>query len=307
MKPRLLSMLLTGLALALGLLLAVQISQRIRSPNESVLKSTPDLLEEPDFNQTIDPVIFKTMSEQNGEIRLSGSSEPNVTVSVEDRGRRLAEVQAGDDGQWTTAFKVAPTRNMVIDLVAEVSDGARIRSDEKLFRIAAPDTDLEDSVEAPQALLMITAPGGPTRLIQSPFRGLPTDRGLSLGPIDYDESGGVIFSGASELAGRVRIFANDVQVGDRGVAANGRWFFIATDTLTRGAYDIRIDLVVGDETIASVSVPFERMSPPQNSAEQLHVSYEPFAWQIRRKLLGGGFQYTAILAPPQSDPIIVDE
>ena len=306
MKPRLISMLLTGLVLALGLLLAVQISQRIRAPNDSVVTDQAGVIEEPDLNKTIDPVIFKTMSEQDGELRLSGTSEPNVLITIEDRGRRLSEIRSDDNGQWSAAFKVEPTNNLVIDLVAHIDDGARVRSDEKLFRITAPNDQTSEDGMLPQALLMITAPGGPTRLIQSPFRGLPTDQGLSLGPIDYDESGGVIFSGASEQAGRVRIYANDVRVGERGVATNGRWFFIATDTLPRGSYDIRIDLVDGELVIASVNVQFERMDPPENSAEQLHVSYQPFVWQIRRKLLGGGYQYTAILAPLESDPIVVE-
>ena len=305
MKPRLISMLLTGLALALGLLLAVQISQRIRAPNESVISENVQNPSTPDLNATVDPVIFSSMSEQNGELRLSGTSEPGVTISVEDRGQLLSSVRSDEAGQWNTAFSVDPARNMVIDLVVNISDGARIRSDEKLYRIAAPEDLTNEDGVVPPVLLMVTAPGGPTRIIQSPFRGLPTNGGLSMGPIDYDDSGGVIFSGASENAGRVRIYANNVVVGERSVATNGRWFFIAAETLPSGAYEIRAELITDQGIAASVAVPFERLRAPENSSDQLHVSFQPFAWHVRRKLLGGGYQYTAIFAPEDGEPIVV--
>ena len=46
-----------------------------------------------------------------------------------------------------------------------------------------------------------------------------------MGSIDYDESGGVIFSGTSELQGRIRVFANNTAIGEQSVDASGRWFY----------------------------------------------------------------------------------
>ncbi len=299
-------MLVTGLILALGLFVALQISQNYR-PTENANNGENTASDVPDPNATVDPVIFQSVSEQAGRLRITGTSAPNVEIGVENDGTQLLSVNANGEGEWKAEFAVNRTDNLAIDLVVNVREGANIRSDEKLFRIAPPPKDESGDANEIPALLMITAPGGPTRVFQSPFRGLPTNGGLSLGPIDYDDSGGVIFSGVSETSGRVRIFANNVAVGEIRVAQNGRWFFIAADTLPLGSYDIRTDLFVDGEVVASVTVPFERKSSQANDALALDVKFEPFMWQVRRKLLGGGYQYTAIFAPEESDPILVEE
>ena len=58
-----------------------------------------------------------------------------------------------------------------------------------------------------------------------------------------------------------------------------------------------------------MSVPFERLSPSvqgDRSASDLpHTKYEPYRWQVRRVLVGGGHQTTAIFAPIDANALIV--
>ena len=130
-----------------------------------------------------------------------------------------------------------------------------------------------------------------------------------MGPIDYDDSGGVIFSGTTEEEGRVRIFAGPQQIGETRVGAGGRWNFIAGNMLPLGEYEIAAELIKTDGIKARVSVPFERLAPSRSKEVSIvpDVRFEPFRWQVRRPLLGGGAQYTAICAPQEADALIVEE
>lgn len=299
-------MLVTGLILALGLFIAVQVSQNIGKSDADGADQPVNSQETPDPNATVDPVIFQSVSEQGGRLRMTGTSAPKAEIKIENKGNELTRVVADDAGAWQAEITVEQDQTLEIDLVVNIREGANIRSDEKLYRIAAPVSNKDTEGADHPALLLITAPGGPSRVFQSPFRGMPTNGGLSLGPIDYDDSGGVIFSGVSEREGRVRIFANNLAVGEIRVAQNGRWFFIAADTLPVGTVDIRTDLIVDGTVMASLEVPFERRVDDHQDSFDVSVNYEPFVWQIRRKLLGGGYQYTAIFAPAEADPVIVE-
>jgi len=315
MKSRLFWMIMTGLALALILLVAVQASgflSRTAPPDNPPTVST--LSETPDTGIT--PVIFRTITEYGPQaarkLRLNGTCEPEAVLILLNRNTRLRQLKADADGNWNIEIDVIPDVPMVLEIVMFVEGGLNVRGDETVFRIPVPvdEEDTEKTIVKP-ALIIVSAPGGPTRIVQTPFGGSPTDGPLSMGPIDYDDSGGVIFSGTTEEEGRVRIYAGGAVIGETRVGAGGRWNFIAGKMLPLGEYEIAAELLKSDGVRARVSVPFERLPPSRKtdvSASDLpDVRYEPFRWQVRRQLLGGGTQYTVVFAPADAKSLIVSE
>jgi len=314
MKSRLFWMIVTGLALALALLVAVQatgfLSRTVPSDNPPPVSSTSEL---PDTGIT--PVIFRTINEYGPQnmrkLRLNGTSEPEVVLILLNRNERLRQLKAGKDGAWSIEIDVIPNTPMVMEIVMFVEGGLNVRGDETVFRIPVPVEESAEEAVVKPALIMVSAPGGPTRIVQTPFGGSPTDGPLSMGPIDYDDSGGVIFSGTTEEEGRVRIYAGGAAIGETRVGAGGRWNFIAGKMLPLGEYEIAAELLKPDGVRARVSVPFERLPPSRktdvSASDTPDVRYEPFRWQVRRQLLGGGAQYTAIFAPAEAESLIVQE
>lgn len=315
MKSRLIWMIVTALALALILLMAVQAtsflsSVPIFSPEvkTSETTETSDAIKDTGFT----PVIFRTISEyENGGtrlLRINGSSEPNAVLIILNRNQRLRQIRADDDGNWALDINVESEQIMVLEVVMFVEGSLNVRADETVFRVPVPSRSSEETYLDKSALIMVTAPGGPTRIVQTPFGGSPTDGPLTMGPIDYDDGGGVIFSGTTEEEGRVRIFAGPSAIGETRVGAGGRWNFIAGNMLPLGEYEIAAELIKSDGVKARVSVPFERLPPSSNTELSFvpDVKYEPFRWQVRRQLLGGGAQYTAIFAPQEAEALIVD-
>lgn len=301
-------MLVTGLALALSMIVAVQFFQGLGNV-ENAQPINEQTSRQQDINQTVTPVIFQSMSEQNDTFFVSGTSGPDANIGLYHGTQKLAEVQADKDGFWETSIAVAADKYLKIDLSVDVEDGAKIRSDETLYRIPSPvDISQENQLASP-SLIIVTAPGGPTRIIQSPFRGLPTADGLTVGAVDYDKSGGVIFSGSAALEGNVRIYANDKFIGESQIGPDGRWFLIAAETLPLGSYDLEAELIVNNSINSELSIPFERLKDAEGFEmleESLYVKYLPFGWQVARSLLGGGLQFTVILAPLEADALIVD-
>lgn len=246
---------------------------------------------------------------------MAGTSQPNVMLILSQSGQRLGEVKADDAGNWTAILPINPRETQAINLIMVLEDGTRMRSDETLFRIPktgerlpAQSGPIDTAIVVPSApfeaptLILLTTPGGPSRVIKSPFGGMPISGPLSLGPIDYDDSGGAVFRGRSASGGRVRIYANEKVIGDASVQADGQWFYMIAETLPRGSYDVAVALMDGTQETARITVPFEKMAPTRDdqAGGGLYVSFEPKRWQVRRDLLGGGAQYTALFAPEQT-------
>lgn len=306
MKSRLLSVLLTGFALALGFLIAVQITQSMRSQDVTDVVSTAVTQE--DLNKTVTPVLFKTISEQNGRLRLIGTAEANAVIVLQNHNENFRQIKTDQDGVWSTAIDVTENQALELSLLAFLDGNIEIRTEEVLYRVPAQPEPHDLTPSAYLPLIMVTTPGGPTRIIQSPFGGQPSAGPLSMGPVDYDARGSVIFSGQSKSAGTVKIYANRILIGQRPVEENGRWFFIAAESLPRGSYNIVAELTTEEGAETSIIVPFSRLIQSGSNAptaDAWSAARDPKVWQISRQLLGGGLQYTAVFAPP--DPIEMGE
>lgn len=299
---------IAGLILAVFLYLAIQISGALRpDTDETPIDPAPDKSE----RIGIRPVSFRQVSEftDNGiqRLRLSGEAEAGAVVVITDRGERLRQVRANELGQWGLTLDVGAAP-MALEAQLYVHDGAPgIRSEETVFRLPVPSGEnVAVANYTTTALILVAAPGSPTRIIQSPFGGAPTSGPLSLSVIDYDDSGGVIITGTSSVPGRIRLYAQNNVIGETGIGVGGRWNYIAGRMLPRGEWEIRAELIPAagapnaPEQTASVSVPFALLPPLRRQGDEsgaLSVNFQPLYWQVRRTLIGGGGQSTVVFSP----------
>lgn len=307
MKFRVIAMGLTGFALAIALLWASQFAKRDIGTKAELSEMQPA-----EKAIAIRPPSFTSVSEIEGALRMSGVSEPSATIVLSQGGKRLGETKVDEDGIWSTALPITPRETQAVSLVMLMEDGTRVRSDETLFRIPQFEEDIDSTPAAVASaivipspsfdvptLILLTTPGGPSRIFKSPFGGLPISGPLSLGPIDYDDSGGAVFRGSSDRSGRIRLYANGIVIGDAPVQPDGQWFYIIAETLPRGSYDVVVALMEGTDEVTRITVPFEKMAFVKNDKPGggLYVAFSDDRWQVRRDLLGGGAQYTALFAP----------
>lgn len=276
------------------------------------------------------PAFIKNVTYTDTEIRLSGTAKPEAIIVILMNGERIRNTQVDKDGIWGVAITYPQGQILKFDVTLFIDETTSIPSDETLILVPktliadyeaasagearASQSNLsgndEDGTElgAPSSpLIFIGVPGGPSRIIQSPFRDLPQSGALELGAIEYDRSGGVIFSGVSDIGGRVRIFANDIAIGEAQIASDGRWFFIAASALPDGAYNIKAELMTAEGVAARIDVPFRRLtdndiSPYISDVGDTHVFITDNYWQVRRVLSHGGVQYTVIFSSPPPRP-----
>jgi len=263
-----------------------------------------------DPNQSVQPPIFRTVSEQGNILFLRGTSEPDAVVSILGNSERRRQIRANEDGIWEAEIDVSADGVLALSLTSFLTEDVSFYGDELLIRAIAekPEPILDDTIiseinsddlipAVEPALVLLTAPGGPSRIIQTPFGSLPSRGALTLGAIEYDDLGGVIFSGFSSQSGRVRIYGDDELIGESRVGSNGRWYLIAAETLPLSDYNLRAQLQEASGAETNINVKIRRISPGQNADISPYVVFNDEVWHVRRNLTGGGVQYTAILSP----------
>lgn len=299
----------------------------------------------------IQPPSFQQISEfsEDGvqKLKLSGVGEAGAVIILTNRGERLRQIRVDDLGQWGVTLQVEESAMAIESQLYKNEEAIAVRSEETIFRIPAPDMPSPEDRPSPEnsnsegagaqspdseeplqetdvnkALIMVTSPGRPSRIVQSPFGGFPSSGPLSLSVIDYDYAGGVTITGTSSVPGRVRVYADNAVIGDITIGVSGRWSYIAPRMLPRREVDIRVELIAAQgipnapDRPATFSVPYNFLPPLRedqtDGSGALLVSFEPFQWQVRRTLIGGGGQSTVIFSPKiteeflKADPAQID-
>ncbi len=333
-KNKTLYMILTGLALAFLLWLILSVLQTPKSDaNSSDVNisgiNPDDIAETPNANSALPPSVLGqfdhspagilSVTQSGSQFSLMGTGVSGAGISLLTRTIELARTRVDANGNWQLNFSYdfnsGPSS---LDILMMTPDGHQIRSDQSLLIIPdplgglnqkestfAPDTTPETDDEIiGSALLLLTAPGANSRVLQTPYGALPQENGFALEVIDYDNSGGVIFSGSANRPGKVRIFASDNLVGESHVDSVGRWSLIFGNIMPLGAYEISAELVIDDKPAVRLTLPFARMQPmfEAEASPKILVQHLDDRIQIGRLLFGGGYQYSVIYAPEALQP-----
>lgn len=293
LKNRPILMVLTGAVLAFFLWLAV-IAFR---GDQNAVPNSVNPEERPASNAipeeyAITPASVQTITEAGNKLVVSGIGVARAGISLIHETETLATSKVDDDGKWVLTLNTAVLPDTAkFELFMMTTDGRQIRSNQSMFVIKS---------ETSASLILLTEPGAQSRVLQTPFNTFPSSNGFELETIDYDNSGGVIFSGGSSAAGKVRIYANENLVGESRVDRNGRWTLIFGNIMPLGEYNISAEFAPDDETeLRRLTLPFSRIEPlfEAEGSPKLLVQHLEDRVQIGRALYGGGYQYTIIYSP----------
>ncbi len=307
-KSKPLMILITGLLLALAFWAVIQVLQK-NTGDEDLIQISAEQENSLDIPKSVKPFLVQTANapasilsaaQSGSDLSLRGNGLSGASLLLLSDGNELTRTEVDNEGNWSLDFSYPlGGKPIALDVVTLTSDGHEIRSDQSLVVINSQHVSEIVNTDKDKALLLLTAPGAHSRVLQTPYANLPQKDGFALEAIDYDDFGGVIFSGKSEQAGRVLIYAGDTLVGESRVDSLGRWSLIFGSIMPLGAYNISAVLVITDVSSVTLTLPFERTQPllEVDKNSKIAIKYLAGRIQIGRELLGGGYQYSVVYAP----------
>jgi len=252
---------------------------------------------------------------------MAGRAAPGMMVILRANGREIGRVRANGQGQWVLAGgPPLPPGDQEITLAVLDPSGREIAGATTILVVVtetpapamaqAPATPAATQATAPSnvasapaaapaggPIVLMTSPQAAPRLLQGPARAGPARLGLEI--VDYDNAGEIRFAGAAPVGSSVRLYVNDVHVGDAEPDADGSWSATPAERVEQGEHRLRLDQV--DRTgrvVARVELPFQRaaVATMQDGGDRVVVQPKQSLWRIARRAYGQGVRYTEIYA-----------
>ena len=243
---------------------------------------------------------------------IAGRTAANADVTVLDGGKPLGHVRADDDGQFVFLPDTPlPTGGQQLTLSARAPDGRQLTSDKSVLLVVPDRAGPGQPANPPLAVL--TQPEAPSQVLQAPpavapsAGQAPTDEHLllksgapahlALDVVDYDEHGGIRFSGTAPAGTTVRLYIDNHLAGSIAADLTGRWTLTPEGTVTTGTHRLRADQLAANGRVASrVELPFQRVNIDPATLAEGRVLVQPGQnlWRLARRVYGSGLRYTVI-------------
>ncbi|MEC9345334.1 MAG: LysM peptidoglycan-binding domain-containing protein [Pseudomonadota bacterium] len=267
-----------------------------KAPELAAVKApTPDapkpvILERPSFD-------IVRISSTDCTAVLAGRSEPGAQVRVLVNGETLVETAADGGGQWALSID-RPLAPGSVELGLEAVSAGGTATSEAALVLVVP--DCSRPAEKGTALAVLAKPDSTeTRVMQAPAPASndASPAGLSVGKVDYDDSGAVEMSGTSDPEAEVRAYVDGDLVGRSRAGNDGRWRLVPDGEIAPGLHVLRVDQVdASGVVVARIELPFARVAPGSLDLRGDRVVVQPgnSLWRIARRTYGKGYSYTTI-------------
>lgn len=246
-----------------------------------------------------------------GSAVVAGRAAPNADVTLLDNGRAIGHTQADRSGQWVVLpDKPLPAGGQELTLAAREAGKAEVAGDAPVVLVvpeqapakrpgAAPTIVASAEPQTPAAPLAVLTPSdaAPRLLQAAPAVSGRISGKVGLDVVDYDDRGAIRFAGTGAPGSLVRLYVDDVAVGDAIVDPQGRWGLLPTAAVAAGDHRLRLDdLGIHGQVTARVELPFQRalLSPNEVLDGRVVVQPRQNLWRIARRAYGHGTRYTVI-------------
>lgn len=237
-----------------------------------------------------------------GSAVIAGRAAPGAEVTVDANGKKLGSAKADATGQ----FVILPDTNLPpgtqeLTLSSRAPNGAVAQGTAPVVVGIAPPAAPASLAPSQGAVAVLTPPGAPTKVLQPPTGAPKAGPGAktALASVDYGEKGELRLAGTAPPGKIVRVYIDNVPVGDAKAGTDGRWTLAPAAPVAPGQHRLRLDeLDAHAHVTARVELPFSRAELPATALAAGQVVVQPgeSLWRIARSTYGKGVRYTDIYA-----------
>ncbi|MDA8252658.1 MAG: LysM peptidoglycan-binding domain-containing protein [Rhodospirillales bacterium] len=239
----------------------------------------------------------------DGAAVIAGRAAPNADVALLDNGREVGRGKADDSGQFVVIpDRPLPAGGQELALRAEQPGTAPVKGDTPALlvvpeRAAHTAPDAHQTREAAAAVAVLAPPDAAPRLLAVPSDAAGPSGQVALRVVDYDAKGAIRFAGTARPRSTVRIYIDNLPVGEAQADAQGRWGLAPTVPVDAGEHRLRADeLGRRGQVLSRAELPFQRAAFAADDLRDGRVVVQPrqSLWRIARHVYGQGTRYTLI-------------
>lgn len=233
---------------------------------------------------------------------IAGHGPAGARITLFDGEAAIGSVDADANGDWVFVSEapIAPGDHQLS--LSATRDGHTTTSADIALVVVPPRDGSIAGLTAGQGdgkplIFLIPKAGGATTILQAPDEAAASMPGLSIDVIDYGEDGAVIISGHGAVGALVRLYLDNVPIGEGWIDAAGTFRIPADRPIVPGAYRLRADQLDAEGRVTDrTETPFQRAAPADFAAAEGRVVVQPgnSLWRIAHGAYGRGVHYTII-------------
>jgi nucleoid-associated protein YgaU len=235
-----------------------------------------------DLKPTFDTVRI----ERDGSAVVAGRGKPESNVTVILDGKPLGSTTADAYGAWVLIpEEPVPPGDHELTLRMQLEDTISVDSEQSVA-LKVPDRAGDEALvvlsDVNQASKVFQKPASAADETQvaaapeeksaaaagsaSPAAGdkLAASMSLTLGTVDYNDKGDIIFSGTAEPGSGIRLYVDNKLAGDAAATTDGSWTFADREDIVPGTHSLRVDQLRPDGSVTKrIELPFMRAAPQE--------------------------------------------
>lgn len=234
---------------------------------------------------------------------IAGRGPAGARITLFDGAAAIGSVDADANGDWVFVSEapIAPGDHQLS--LSATRDGYTATSDD-IALVVVPSRDGtaagetgQDQSDGKPLVFLIPKDGGASTILQAPDEaalGLP---GLSIDVIDYGGDGAVIISGHGAAGAFVRLYLDNLPIGEGRIGAAGMFRIAAGGPIAPGTYRLRADQLDAEGRVTDrTETPFQRAAPADIALDNGRIVVQPgnSLWRIAHSAYGRGIHYTII-------------
>ena len=245
-----------------------------------------------------------------GRVVTAGRAAPGSEVILLDGGRELGRARADARGEWVILPEESVGQGVrELSLRARSPDGQEasgggavlVLVPEPTSALPAAASTRSRAVDGEPSLVLLLPPPDAPHAAPRALQGRAAS-GLGVDVVDYDAAGAMRFAGGAPSGAVLRLYADDLYLGEASAGADGRWSFSPPQPPAPGPHRLRVDQIgpgaASGNVAARVEVAFLREASPGTPGLDGRVVVQPGhnLWRIAREAYGRGTRFTLIFA-----------
>jgi hypothetical protein len=235
---------------------------------------------------------------------IAGQGPAGARITLFDGEAAIGSVDADADGNWifVSEAPIAPGDHQ-LSLSATRDGHTTMSTDIAVVVVPRRDGSIPGSPESSYqgdgkpVVFLLPKAGGASTILQAPEEAVLGLPGLSIDVVDYGEDGAVIISGHGAIGAFVRLYLDNLPMGEGWIGAAGTFRILAGGPIAPGMYRLRADQLDADGRVTDrTETLFQRAAPADLAMTDGRVIVQPgnSLWQIAHSVYGQGIHYTII-------------
>ncbi|WP_343718425.1 LysM peptidoglycan-binding domain-containing protein [Inquilinus sp.] len=235
-----------------------------------------------------------------GYLIMAGRGPAGARITILDGKEEIGSVDADAGGEWVFVSEKPITPGDHPITLRATRDGRTVDSADVALAMMPPQGRAAAGAPSDRdgpLVLLIPKTGGASSILQVPAEAAAAQPGFSIDLIDYGDEDAVLVSGHGAAGSLVRLYLDNLPVGEGRIDPAGRFRIAANRLIMPGVYRLRADqLDAKGQVTDRAEMPFQRAALSDIAAAEERIVVQPgnSLWRIAHSAYGRGVHYTII-------------